>query len=128
MSDKMMTDKSIFKYFIGLMGQIKMFHWSTMSYPIHKALDDLHSSLSDKIDEFIEVYMGKHHIQPVQSYQLSINTSSVCDNIISYLENERENIRNIRRNKMFNKCTELQNILDEMMSQIDKTIYLCNLK
>ena len=127
MSDKGLTDKTIFTYFISLMGQIKMFHWTTMSYPVHKALDDLHSSLSSKIDEFIEVYIGKHRIQPIQSYKLSINTSSVCDNIIDYLEQERENIRNIRRNKIFNKCTELHNILDEMMSNIDKTIYLCHL-
>ena len=118
---------NIYEYFLGLLGQIKLYHWSTMSYVIHKALDDLHSSLSSSTDKLIEVYMGKYKKQPLEVFNINMSANSNASNIIEYLETNREYIRTIR-NKQFKSCSEIQNIIDDMLSSINQTIYLCNLK
>jgi len=121
-------EKNLMEYFIGLLGQIKIYHWTTMSYVIHKALDELHSNLSDNIDEVMEVYIGKYNKQPINKFEINISAANTdSSNIIDYLELERENIRGIR-NKYFKSSTEIQNIIDNMLGNISKTIYLCKLK
>jgi len=120
------NEKLYFEYFLGILGQIKMMHWCSLSYSNHKALDDLHKNLSDFIDEFIEVYMGKFNKQPCELFTINMTATSDCANIIEYLEEQRETIRNMR-NKQFKTSSEIQNILDSMMSSISNTIYLCRL-
>lgn len=120
------SEKTFFEFFLGLLGQIKVLHWSTMSYSNHKALDDLHKNLSELVDEFIEVYMGRFNKQPIEIFTINMNATSDTNNIIPYLEEQREIIRNIR-NKHFKTTTEIQNIVDSMMSLISNTIYLCKL-
>ena len=44
--------------FLELLNTIKIYHWSTLSYPTHKATDELHGKLSDLVDSFIEIYIG----------------------------------------------------------------------
>ena len=94
------NEKFLFKYFLGLLGQIKVFHWATMNYSKHKALDDLHSSLSNNIDELMEVYIGKFDKQPLELFDISMNANSNTNKIIDYLNENREIIRGIR-NKHF---------------------------
>jgi hypothetical protein len=44
--------------FLELLNTIKIYHWSTLSYPTHKATDELHTKLSELVDSFIEIYIG----------------------------------------------------------------------
>lgn len=116
----------LFEYFLGLLGQVKVFHWTTMKFSIHKALDDLHSTLSSNIDELMEVYIGKYERQPINTFTISMNATSDTKNLLNYLKEQRELIRGIR-NKNFKNCCEIQTILDNMLSAISRTIYLSNL-
>lgn len=113
------------EYFLGLLTQIKLFHWSVKSYSAHVALDKLHSTLSDNVDKFVEAYIGKYKLQPIQPFNINITATSNCQNIIEYLQSQYENIKKIRTG--VNKATELQNIIDEMLGNIDQSIYLLNL-
>ena len=121
------NEKMVFEYFLGLLGQIKVFHWTTMSYSSHKALDELHGKLSDLVDEFVEVFMGKFNKQPSELFTITMNATSDSSDIIGYLEEQRELIRGLR-NKYFKTSSEIQNIIDTMMSNISNAIYLCRLK
>jgi hypothetical protein len=121
------NEKFLFEYFLGLLGQIKVFHWATMNYSKHKALDDLHSSLSNDVDELMEVYIGKFERQPLEVFSISMNANSNTKDLIVYLQEQREFIRGIR-NKHFKTCSEIQTILDNMLSSISRTIYLSNLE
>lgn len=120
-----MEDKKILTYFMSLLSQIKLFHWSTMSYAKHKALDELHTSLSDKIDLFVEAYIGKYKKQPLKVFEVNTTATTNTDNIENYLDANRDLIDSLQ--KGFNKVSELQNILQEIMAELDKTIYLCRL-
>jgi len=121
-----MSEKLLFEYFLSLLGQIKIYHWTTMSFPIHKALDELHSTLSDNIDEIMEIYIGKFNRQPIEKFEITMNANTYADDVINYLENQREIIRGIR-NKHFKTTSEIQNLFDNMLGSISKTIYLSKL-
>ena len=120
-----MSEKIYIEYFLNLLSQIKLFHWSVMKYSQHIALDKLYSSLSDNIDKFIEIYIGKFNRQPISKFTISMSVSSDTSNIINYLELEIEKIKKIRGS--LNKATELQSIIDEMLGNIDQCKYLLNL-
>jgi hypothetical protein len=98
-----------------------------MKYSNHKALDDLHSSLSSNVDDIIESYIGKSNIQPIKLFDINMSANTNVSVVIEYLENEKINIKKIR-NVHFKTCSELQNIVDEMLSSINKAIYLCKLE
>jgi hypothetical protein len=83
------------------------------------------SSLSENIDKFIEIYIGKFNKQPLDIYNISMTATSDTTNIMEYLELELEKIKKIR--SACNKATELQNILDEIMGNINQCKYLLNL-
>ena len=75
-----MNEKIYIEYFLNLLSQIKLFHWSVMKYSQHIALDKLYSSLSDNIDKFI--YIGKFNRQPISKFTISMSASSDTSNII----------------------------------------------
>jgi DNA-binding ferritin-like protein len=119
-------EKTLFEYFLSLLGQIKIYHWTTMTYSIHKALDELHENLSDDIDNIIEIYIGKSDKQPIKHFDIHMKANTNASNILDFLKEEREKIKSLRE-KQFKKCSDIQNIIDNMLGSINKTIYLCNL-
>jgi len=120
-------EKTLFEYFLGILGQIKIYHWTTMNYAIHKALDELHEKLSDDIDNIIEIYIGKFNKQPIKNFDIQMSANTNAMNVLDFLDNERENIKAMRE-KYFKKCSDIQNIIDNMLGSINRAIYLCNLK
>lgn len=118
------------EYFLGLLAQIKLFHWTTNKYSIHKALDELHKNLSEDIDKFIEVYIGKHDLNSNQITNISIKTNATTmnnDGIKNYLKYHNQKLKKLRN--FFNKhSTELQNIIDNMVANINQSLYLINLE
>ena len=122
-----MEEHDFLQFFMGLISQVKLYHWSTMSYAKHKALDKLHESLSDKVDLLVESYVGRFNKQPIKHFTIKTkaNTNTKGDIIEKYLATSREEILVIH-NK-FDKAVEIQNILQDIMAEIDSTIYLCKL-
>ena len=121
-----MDEQKITEYFLGILAQIKMFHWATTSYATHKALDDFHGTLSGHVDTFVETYIGRFKRQPLKTFKIQTEATSDTSKIQQFLEAERETIR--KMHAQFSKNSELQNILDEMMSVFNQTIYLINLQ
>lgn len=121
-----MDEIHVTEYFLSLLGQIKLFHWATMSYGNHKALDDLHGSMSDLVDKFVEVYLGRFKKQPVKIFGIKMTATSDTSKLDKFLEGEREYLR--KMHGQLKTSSELQNIVDEMMAELDKAVYLCNLK
>lgn len=119
-------EKVLFEYFLSLLGQVKIYHWTTMSFTSHKALDELHENLSDNIDKIMEIYIGKFNRQPIDVFNLTMKANSNVATLITFLETERENLRGMR-NKNFKNCSEIQNLIDNMLGDISRTIYLCRL-
>ena len=96
-----------------------------MSFAKHKALDELHEALASKVDMFVEAYIGRFKKQPLKSFVIESKVSTDASKLNKFLEAERKKIEDML--DIFAKQPELQNILEEMIAEINKTIYLCNL-
>lgn len=97
------------------------FHLQTRSYAKHKAFGEFYDKIVDLADSFAEAYQGRNGV--IESYpEFKLQTQDV-DLIVEL----REWI-DINR-KEITEESELQNIIDEIVSLCDSTIYkLRNLK
>lgn len=112
-----------------LRNQVKLYHWQTFEYSRHKATDKLVEKLDESIDKFTEVFMGKYgrpHFTPKNSTlklhditdKKAINTLNDC---VNYLITELPK-------KLKKTDTDLLNIRDEILADINQARYLFTLK
>jgi hypothetical protein len=110
-----------------LHNQLKINHWQTKSYAEHQALGGAYDEFSDLIDEFIEVFMGKYgRIESRDGFKIELSNykdlspMDLCDKYVDYLVNELPK-------GLENTDTDLLNIRDEMLGQLNKLKYLLTL-
>jgi hypothetical protein len=92
-------------------------HLQTTSFAEHKALNGYYDGILDLADKFSEVYFGRF-----KRVEIVIPESKVVDAITHF--KELQSILDTERN---NYPSELQNIIDEMLSLVNKTLYLLTL-
>jgi hypothetical protein len=115
----------IVKFFFTLQLLIKLYHWNTTSYSRHKATDDFLGKLVDNIDKFTEVYIGKYNVKPsVENIKLDISFLT-DDNMILLLNQSRDFLNDLNNYKLE---SDLLNIRDEILADVNQTLYLFNLK
>lgn len=122
----MIEEQKLIEYFLGLLGQIKVFHWATTEYSKHKALDDLHGSMSSLVDKVIESYLGRYNKQPVKVFKIAMEAHSDMTKLAKFLETERETIRKMLPH--FKGATEICTVIDDMLTAFNTCVYICNLK
>ena len=106
--------------FLKILHVIKLYHWNTKVYAQHKATDDLHTKLSELVDSYMEKYMGSHGRFPINtSISLRHHTP---EEFIRELNVFRSMIIQLK-----NTTTDLDNIRDEMLGEIDQFLYLWTL-
>lgn len=110
-----------------LHNQLKIHHWQTKSYAEHQALGGAYDEFSGLIDEFIEVFMGKYgRIESRDGFKIElenykdISPSDFADKYVAYLVNELPK-------SLEESDTDLFNIRDEMLAQLNKLKYLLTL-
>ena len=114
---------------------VKLYHWNTLSFSVHKATDDLYGELNTLIDQFVEILLGKddnvnekkkHEILDTKTLQLKTfkDNSGFKKEIDSYKKfminlgnqfNQREN-------------SDILNVRDEILATLNKMSYLLTLK
>jgi len=104
----------------------KMLHWQTTSYSAHKTTDKLLGKLSDLSDSFLEKYFGVFGRPALRS-----NSSVIVENMTKgkYLKLLQEVDKYLRGpvDKMISNNSELKNIRDEILAEIDQAKYLFSL-
>jgi hypothetical protein len=119
-----------------ILNQIKIYHWQTMSYSRHKATDELHQELSELTDKFIETLHGRIASNTNNSNYRIMLTDDKCNIFLKNMKDTKgyELLKNIKNylegndiKKLVDNSNELQNIKDEMLGAINKTIYLFSL-
>ena len=112
--------------FFEMLNTIKLFHWNTKKYPEHKASDELYDKLNEHIDLFVEVLLGKDssRIQNSQSHiSRCANTHQLKKKIHEYQDFLLQ-MNQLLDNK---KDSDLLNIRDEIMSDLNQFLYLLSL-
>lgn len=107
---------------------IKIYHWKTLSYPQHKATDELYESFNGRMDEFVETMLGKTGKRvnlsstrsiPFYDYTSVTKFKQCIETFKSYLVN--------MSNAPYFKNPEnsdLLNIRDEILGDLNKFTYL----
>lgn len=117
---------SLLTFFYELQINIKTFHWMTTSYAKHKATGKLYENLEDKIDKFIEIYIGRHGRGNVKQESIILKNMSDTE-IIDYLKKSVSYLEKDFNLLIPNTNIDLINIKDEIIADINLTLYLMTL-
>jgi Family of unknown function (DUF5856) len=111
-----------------IQNQVRILHWQTTSYGRHKAYGKVYEKLDELIDEFVETCMGKHgrfefgkeaNIQLFNLKALEIN---------SFLSTATEFLMGFNKEFKPEEDSDLLNIRDTILGEINKLKYLLTLK
>ena len=103
---------------------LRILHWKTNSYARHMAFGGTYDALDSLIDSFVEFYQGRYdRIKGVS--ELSFNGLKI--------ETEIENIKNVLINDVpgiLDETTDsdILNVRDEILGEVNKLSYLLTLK
>jgi DNA-binding ferritin-like protein len=125
-------NKEITVIFLEMLMMIKLFHWKTHSFATHKATDELYESLNGNIDKFIEVLLGKTgtRIDLMGHKTISLIDLSSQEQLKSRIEYFKSYLVNLSNNKTIKSMTntDLLNIRDEILGDLNKFLYLLTFK
>lgn len=113
-------------FFLMLQNQLRVWHWQTEIFAEHMAFGNTYETLDEHIDRFIEAYTGRYGRQ-YHNLEFSIHNYPETDRVkkinrfIQVLE-EKFDIA------LQEKDTDLLNIRDEILGDLNKLKYLLTLK
>ena len=118
--------------FLQMLNIVKLFHWKTHSYATHKATDELYTNLNANIDSFVEVLLGKHgdrvNLTHVKHIPLKDFTSQ--NDFKKELESFKNYLVDLNDNNALKSMSnsDLYNIRDEILANINQILYLLTFK
>lgn len=116
------------QFFFMMREQIKLYHWQTKVYSRHKATDGVIEALDASIDKYVEVYMGKYGRMKMNSGTASVSVKNLSESsVINFIKKcivylNSELVRKLKEND-----TDLVNIRDEMLAELNQLLYLFTL-
>ena len=120
------------RFFFSMQDQIKLYHWQTKSYARHIATDQLHTALLPLIDRFMEVWQGKHNSRiNLLNDRMTVTVGQLSDaEMDEFLAKCVEHLQRLEGSNLSIKSTDtdLLNIRDDMVGQINQTLYLFSFK
>ncbi len=113
---------------VQIQNQFRFLHWQTFGDAKHRAYGNMYDFIGDKIDIFTEAMMGKYGRPEFESEFMiafqdikSINLQHFIDGVVEFLVGMTEVLDN-------KYDTDLLNIRDEILGEINRTKYLLTLK
>jgi hypothetical protein len=116
-------------FFLQLRNQIKLYHWQTRVYSRHIATDKTLENLDTAIDTYVEVYIGKYGRPKVSGKNASITLHNLSEAgatrliiaAVKYLQGPlTKTLKAID--------TDLMNVRDEIVADLNQLLYLFTLK
>ena len=128
--------KSIVACFMDMLNTVKLYHWKTTSYSTHKATDQLYGDLNGKIDEFVEVMLGKPELRNSRNMILDVRTIRINKyknntDFKKEVEYYKRFLMNLTEKKEFKKDSvnaDLLAIRDEILALFNQFLYLLTLE
>ena len=101
---------------------VKLHHWRTHDYSVHKATDNLHEALSDQVDSFVEKLLGSKH---TRSNLTSLRMRAY--NTLPALKRRVEYYKRYLKGMPASLGTDLLNIRDELLGSLNQFSYMLSL-
>lgn len=116
-------------FFFAMRDQIKLYHWQTRIYSRHKATDEVLDKLDANIDKFVEVYIGKYGRPNLTGENASTIVKNLSEKqIVSFVKRcIEELLGEVVKGLTPEKDTDLFNIRDEMLADLNQLLYLFTL-
>jgi DNA-binding ferritin-like protein len=118
---------NLVELFLTLQNQMRVFHWQTTSFAEHKAFGKTYEALDDLIDNFIEIHMGKNE-RPMAKDKFNISLFNISEDKTSVIDAYIDVLMEDLPQALNEKDTDLLNIRDEMVGELNKLKYLLSLK
>jgi DNA-binding ferritin-like protein len=116
------------QFFFTMRNQIKLYHWQTKLYARHKATDSVISSLDESVDKYVEVYMGKYGRMKMTSSTATTTVKNLTEtSITGFIKRCIEYLNEDLVKKLKDNDTDLFNIRDEMLAELNQLLYLFSL-
>jgi hypothetical protein len=94
-------------------------HLNTRSYAKHKALGKFYTNIVPLADKLAEAYQGKYGlIGPI-----TLMSAKKTNNVVAFLEDQVDDLMELRYKAVDKECTPLQNIIDEIFGLYYATLY-----
>jgi DNA-binding ferritin-like protein len=110
-----------------IQNQLRIFHWQTTSYAQHKAFGKAYEALDGHIDEFVEVYMGKYgRVRAKMTYNIELD--NLADDYLAYVNDFIAYLHEMSNELEASRDSDLLNIRDTMLSELNRLKYLLTLQ
>jgi len=116
----------LFAPFLSIQNQIKVFHWQTESYAQHKAFDKTYKQISDLIDTFVEIYMGKYGRSKAK-FRYNIELENIDDGYMTMIDSYVDFLIGLNDELDSVNDSDLLNVRDEMLGVFNRLKYLLSL-
>jgi DNA-binding ferritin-like protein len=115
-------------FFFSLREQVKLYHWQTSLYARHKATDDVIKSLDEHTDLFVEVYMGKYGRPNITRTTNTVQIKNMSEkSAIKFIKECIVHITGPFTKSIKGTDTDLLNIKDEILGELNQLLYLFTL-
>jgi len=116
-------------FFLHLRDQIKLYHWQTRVYSRHIATDSIIGKLDKSIDSYVEIYIGKYGRPKITGKNSIITIHNLTESGAVRLVNAALKYLQGPLSKTLQPSdTDLMNVRDEMISDLNQLLYLFTLK
>lgn len=117
------------QFFFQMREQIKLYHWQTKLYSRHKATDSVIDALDEHIDKYVEVYMGKYGRPKLTTRTNTIKVSNLSEaNILKFIKQCITVLQTTLVKNLKPTDTDLVNLRDEMLGELNQLLYLFTLR
>jgi len=118
--------------FLHMLNTVKLYHWKTTSFSTHKATDELYAELNEKIDEFVEVLLGKREMggraKLLNVPLIKLSMYSTNEAFTKQIESYKDFLLAFNDSLDGVVNTDLLAIRDEILAAFNKFLYLLSLK
>jgi hypothetical protein len=117
------------QFFFTLREQIKLYHWQTSSFARHRATDDVLKSLDDHIDLFVEIWMGKYGRPRLTPKYASVQVKNLSETAaVKFVYSAIAYLTGPLTKSLKGTDSDLANVRDEMVGDLNQLLYLFTLK
>ena len=120
---------SITTMFLGMLNTVKLYHWKTHSYAQHVATDELYLKLNKHIDKFMEVFLGKDdgRLEKLDK-KIKLSHPKTLEEMKAHLYKYRDYLTDMNKVLDTEKDSDLLNVRDEILADINQVLYLFTFK